>query len=126
MSINEHDFVNRIRQRRDELGLSQKDLANALGLDQGKISLIEKGARKIDVVKELPALAKILQKPISWFFDGSEAPRGQSAAEVVLKEYFPNIEFSDFEVKRLEGFLEPMVKIYMNQDPDLSKKASNQ
>jgi len=62
------DFGERIRERREFLGLHQRTIANALNTDQGKISLIEKGLRKLDVLSDLPALARILQVTPNWFY----------------------------------------------------------
>ena len=50
----------RIRVRRTELELSQGDLANALGLSQGQISHIEKGARSVSL-ETLEAIARELR-----------------------------------------------------------------
>lgn len=126
MSIDERDFGNKIRARREELNLSQQDLAVALGLDQGKVSLIERGARKVDVVKELPPLAKVLRKPITWFFEEADVPKVQSPAEALLREYFPDICFTDFEIKKLEGFLQPVLEGYLQHHPAMDKKIQNQ
>src|SRR5690349_21397329 len=98
--MDEREFGLKIKARREELGLSQKDLANALELDQGKVSLIERGGRKIDGVNEIPVLAKVLKKPISWFYeDDQEIEKKEDALKGLLKEYLPDLEFSDFEVK---------------------------
>lgn len=56
----------RIKTRREQLGLSQKDLALALSIDQGKVSLIEKGGRKIDCIYELYALCECLKVSADW------------------------------------------------------------
>jgi transcriptional regulator with XRE-family HTH domain len=120
--MNEHEFGAKIKARREELGLSQNDIAMALRIDQGKVSLIEKGLRRVDVVKELPLLAKVLQKSVSWFFEGSEAPAEVSPAEALIREYFPDVTFTEFEIKRLERFLEPVVKVFY-ENSDMSKAA---
>lgn len=52
-------FVERLRVRRERLGLSQSDLAERVGWKQQKISLIELGARRLDVLEYI-ALAKAL------------------------------------------------------------------
>lgn len=65
--MNAYEFGQRIKARRLELRLGQKDLGNALGLDQGKISLLEKGARRVDVATELPLLCTALNWAIPEF-----------------------------------------------------------
>jgi transcriptional regulator with XRE-family HTH domain len=57
----------RIKKRREMLGLSQNDLAIELRIPQGKICQIEKGIRRVELLIELPALAKALDRPLEWF-----------------------------------------------------------
>ena len=119
-------FGNRIRERREEVGVSQKDVAAALNIDQGKVSLIEKGLRKVDVVKELPALAKVLQCPISWFYGeehlNEKELTGNDPVKSFVARYFPDIEFSEYEIRRITQFLEPVLKSYVTLDPDFKDK----
>jgi transcriptional regulator with XRE-family HTH domain len=62
----------RIRSARDRLKLSQKDLAEAIGLDSHQIvSQIEKGERDIKAW-ELAKLAGVLKVEISSLLDQSE------------------------------------------------------
>lgn len=124
--MNEREFGLRIKARREELGLSQQDLAIALGLDQGKISLIERGARKVDSIKELPKLVKALKCSLASLIQENEIQQYDSAIGKLLNEYFPDIEFSDFEVKRINQFLEPVINHYVKQDPEISKKVVNE
>lgn len=123
--MDEHQFGSKIRARREELGLSQNEIGMILGIDQGKVSLIEKGLRRIDVVKELPVLAKLLKVPVGWFFEETEAPKRQSPVEALIEQYFPDVKFSDFEMKRIGQFLEPVLESYIKTDPKLSKKIQN-
>lgn len=120
--MDEHQFGARIKVRREELGLSQNDLAMALKIDQGKVSLVEKGLRRIDVVKELPALAKVLQVSVNWFYEEVDVPKGQEPIEALIGQYFPDVEFTEFELRRIRQFLEPVVKSYVEHDPNLNKK----
>lgn len=57
----------RIKDRREELNISQSDIVSALGIDQGKVSLIEAGKRKIQF-DEVKPLAEALLVPVRWFF----------------------------------------------------------
>lgn len=44
-------LVERLRDRRETLGLSQSELARALGWPQQRISAVEAGARRLDVIE---------------------------------------------------------------------------
>lgn len=126
--MDEHQFGAKIKARREDLGISQREVANALNIDQGKVSLIEKGLRRVDVVKELPKLAKLLKVSVSWFFENTDAPKEASPVEAFVKQHFPDVEFSDFEMRRMGQFLEPvlasMLENYVKTDPKLGKKVS--
>lgn len=124
--MDEFQFGAKIKARREELGLSQNDVGMALKIDQGKVSLIEKGQRRVDVVKELPVLAKLLRVPIGWFFEETEAPKEQSPVEAFVKQHFPDVKFTEFEMKRIGQFLEPVLESYIKTDPKLSKKIGNE
>jgi transcriptional regulator with XRE-family HTH domain len=118
-----HDFCKKIKDRREALGLSQNDLALALGIDQGKVSLLEKGARRIDVVKELPILARTLNVSVGWFYDqeGDSVP-----AHALVKQFFPDVEFNEVDLKRVAKFIEPIVESYVKADPSMSEQIQKQ
>lgn len=61
-------FGERVRSRRKELSLSQKDLADATGLSQTTISDIERGRN--DGSREIVALAKVLRVQAQWLAYG--------------------------------------------------------
>jgi transcriptional regulator with XRE-family HTH domain len=124
--MDEFQFGAKIKARREELGISQNEVGMELKIDQGKVSLIEKGQRRVDVVKELPILAKLLKVPISWFFEETDAPKEESPVEALIKQYFPDVKFTDFEMKRIGQFLEPVLESYIKTDPKLSKKIGNE
>ena len=44
-------LVERLRDRRVELGLSQSDVARTLGWPQQRMSAVEAGARRLDVIE---------------------------------------------------------------------------
>jgi len=123
-----HDFGATVRKRREELGISQQDIAIALGLDQAKVSLIERGARRVDVVKELPALARVLRLPISRLCEDATTTESMpidDPMDALLKVYLPDVHFEDFEKRKLAKFLESFLKTYANtMEPHL--KASNE
>jgi phage repressor protein C with HTH and peptisase S24 domain len=67
-NCNMNTFSERVRSRRKELGLSQKDLADATGLSQTTISDIERGRN--DGSREVVALAKVLRVQAQWLAYG--------------------------------------------------------
>lgn len=65
----------RIAHRRRSLGLSQSDLGQALGLTFQQIQKYERGANRISASKLYDA-AKLLQAPVSYFFEGLDETDG--------------------------------------------------
>lgn len=61
----------RLRQRRHMVGLSQSDLATALGLTFQQMQKYERGANRISASKLYAAACK-LETPVAWFFEGLE------------------------------------------------------
>lgn len=64
----------RLRQAREELGLSQEELGRRYGASGAHISQLERGRRGIGL-KALQRLAEALGKPVAWFIaDSTAAP----------------------------------------------------
>lgn len=61
-------LAEKLRAAREETGLSQRDVAQALGVGQSLVSGLENGQRRLDVV-ELKALAVLYDKPPAWFLE---------------------------------------------------------
>ena len=61
----------RIRQAREQLGLTQEQLAQRLGKTRNTISSYETGTRILSIA-ELPDLAEALEVPVSYFFEYDE------------------------------------------------------
>ncbi|MCF7854538.1 MAG: helix-turn-helix domain-containing protein [Candidatus Pacebacteria bacterium] len=59
-------FRQRLVQAREDAGLKQADVAEALGKPQSYVSKCERGERRLDAI-ELAQLAKLYDKPISFF-----------------------------------------------------------
>jgi transcriptional regulator with XRE-family HTH domain len=59
----------RIRQARDKIGMSQEDLASAVGKDQRAVSDYENGKRRI-AATDLSTFARVLGVPVSYFYEG--------------------------------------------------------
>ena len=57
----------RIREARERAGISQEDLAVAVGKDQRAISEYENGKRKLSVT-DLPMFARTLRVPLLYFY----------------------------------------------------------
>lgn len=132
--MNEQLFGARIKARREEIGLSQREFAEALDLDQGKVSLIESGKRKVDVVTELPLIAKTLSCSIDWLFreDQPEAcnqvETPENGTERFLRYYFPTMKFNELDVKRIDKLLQAVTEGYIetvNIDPRENDSATN-
>ena len=62
----------RIKVAREEAGISQTTLGNAVGVKFQMIQKLEKGKNRISA-GHLHAAAKALGKPIEWFFTSKEA-----------------------------------------------------
>ena len=60
------EFRNRLLQARTEAGLTQSELARAIGRSQSWVSKCELGERRVDII-ELEDIAQALGKRIDWF-----------------------------------------------------------
>lgn len=85
------EFVGlRLKQRRQNLGLSQESLGRSLGLTFQQIQKYEHGVNRIGAGR-LFELAQLLGVPISYFYDGlqtsaaGEAPHGFSEEQEALE-----------------------------------------
>ena len=84
--------------RRKLLGVSQEQLADALGLTFQKVQKYERGANRVSASK-LYEIAKTLQVPVSFFFDGLADPTNDLEvddaslrAERVVQEFLTTSE----------------------------------
>lgn len=57
-----------LRQARKELGLTQVEVAEALGKPQSFVAKCESGERRIDIV-ELSEFARLYRKPLDYFVE---------------------------------------------------------
>ena len=69
----------RVRMRRMLAGVSQEKLGAALGLTFQQVQKYEKGANRISASR-LQQIAKMLDVPVSYFFEGAPTGDGPSAA----------------------------------------------
>lgn len=63
------NLVALLKEAREYMGISQEKVATYLGVPRSAVSEIEGGKRSVSAV-ELQRLAKLYQKPVSWFTDG--------------------------------------------------------
>jgi transcriptional regulator with XRE-family HTH domain len=101
----------RVRMRRKLLGVSQEQLADALGLTFQQVQKYERGANRVSASK-LYEIAKTLQVPVSFFFDGLADPMNDVEmddaslrAERVVQEFLTTSEGLEdtTQVRRLFG-----------------------
>lgn len=74
----------RVRLRRHALGVTQQQLAAALGLSFQQVQKYERGANRISASK-LFEIGRELDAPVSYFFEGLEPERGGDA-DVIFAE----------------------------------------
>jgi len=70
--IDDQAVGERLREARETLGLTQADVAGALGIPRTSVLAIEAGRRKVTGL-ELRRLARIYRRPIEWLL-GEEPP----------------------------------------------------
>ena len=59
-------FIKQLRAARLEAGLTQVEVAGALGKPQSFVSRVETGERRLDIV-EVEQFAKLYKKPLGYF-----------------------------------------------------------
>ncbi|WP_107310497.1 helix-turn-helix domain-containing protein [Burkholderia metallica] len=84
----------RLKDAREYLGLSQDDVATALGISRPAVTNIESGNRKVEAV-ELDQLAKLYGRPVNYFLSGEND-------EVEGKVAFYARTFKDLSEKDLD------------------------
>ena len=70
----------RVRMRRMMLGISQEQLANALGLSFQQVQKYEKGSNRIGASR-LEHISRFLQVPVAFFFEGASDASTAAASE---------------------------------------------
>ncbi len=98
----------RIRLRRKFLGLSQSDLAEALGLTFQQVQKYERGSNRISASK-LFQTARTLKAPVAYFFDGYAAvDQGERFEESSCEQNVSSFLLTNEGVELAESF--PRVK----------------
>ena len=99
----------KIQSIREEMQMSQEQLAKAIGCSQSALSNYEKGRRRI-YLSQLEKLCEVLQKPISYFVEDFEDEKREWAAskagDVVRMKITHDLNnLSDAEVDEVDRFL---------------------
>ncbi len=79
----------RVRQRRQELGLSQEKLGDALGLTFQQVQKYEKGTNRVGASR-LQHISRILKVPIAYFFAGTPSQpkaKGDAATLAFVSDF---------------------------------------
>jgi transcriptional regulator with XRE-family HTH domain len=71
----------RLRVAREYIGLKQEEVAKQLGIPRSALSNVEAGQRKVDAL-ELSRLAKLYQRPVTWFIGEKDTPKTKPSSEV--------------------------------------------
>ena len=91
MSENRTELGVRLKVAREYLQLNQEEVAKSLNLPRSAISLIETGARKVEVM-ELKRLAELYQQPIGHF-------TGEQSAGAMLPEHVDHLARTASQLK---------------------------
>lgn len=100
--VTQAEIGRRIRQARENLGMTQRDLSNAVGKDLTAIHAYEVGKRKVAAV-ELSIFAQALQVPVSYFYEGDIQP--DDLDHLLLREFrkLPNLEAKQFVLQMVRA-----------------------
>jgi transcriptional regulator with XRE-family HTH domain len=98
-SIDEH-VSKQLRQRRMLLGVSQQEVAKALGLSVQQIQKYETGENRLSSSK-LYQIAKSLQAPVEYFFEGIDSYDSSALAEEKIDFIFDDKSISEKEILNL-------------------------
>lgn len=99
------EMAARLKEAREYLGLSQDEVANALGLSRPAVSNIESGSRKIEAI-ELDRLAKLYGRPVNFFLSGEISDTDKAEKVGFYARTFKGLSAKDLdEVARFAEFL---------------------
>ena len=95
------ELAERLKAARDYVGLSQEDVAQALGIPRSAVSLMENGERGVEAL-ELTRLAEIYERPVEYFtgktFSASKDVEllARAAADLSPKDIEELARFAEF------------------------------
>jgi len=110
MEMNERDvqrsrIAERLRQAREYVGLSQDDVAAALGISRPAVTHIESGTRKVEAT-ELNVLANLYRKSLDFLLTGRETVTDAPEQLAFLARAIKGLSDRDLdEVARFAEFL---------------------
>lgn len=106
MNINYKDVGKRIRARRKQLGLTQKQLAELVDLSEGSVSRYESGSIKDAPTQKLNDFAKALSIEVAWIIGfKAETDKFQLAHDLIDKIQELDDETAIKTINVFNGFL---------------------
>ncbi len=96
-------LARRLTQIRKEMGLSQEEVAQALGITREYLSMLESGKRK-PTMSLLQKIAEFYARPVRWFY-GAEESEGRKILKSLLQSKIPTSLSSESHLV-LERFLQ--------------------
>ncbi|UNP30067.1 helix-turn-helix domain-containing protein [Lysobacter gummosus] len=99
------EMAERLRLAREYVGLTQEDVAGALGISRPAVTKIESGARKVEST-ELSILARLYRRTMEYLLTGKEpAPKGPEQLAFLARAIKGLSERDLDEVARFAEFL---------------------
>jgi transcriptional regulator with XRE-family HTH domain len=108
----------RLKQRRDELGLSQEKLAQQLGISFQQVQKYERGFNRVGASR-LFQIAEVMNVVTAYFFEGLETARGGVAEENEIEGESP---LSVAALLAAPGAMELLSEYAKIQSPQQRKK----
>jgi transcriptional regulator with XRE-family HTH domain len=81
---------NRVRLRRQLIGMSQEKLGELLGITFQQVQKYEKGSNRVSASR-LHMMSKVLNVPIQFFFEGLQEPAGSSGFREGQNDTAPDV-----------------------------------
>lgn len=98
-------MAQRLREAREYVGLSQQDVAHALGVSRPAITNIETGNRRVEAV-ELDKMATLYRQSVTFLLSGEDAVGAVPAQVQFLARAVKGLSQKDMEeVARFASFL---------------------
>ncbi len=118
------DFVDvhvgkRLKIKRSLLGLSQEKLAEAIGLTFQQIQKYERGMNRVSAGR-LYELSRILEVPVTYFYEGLKSTNGTSQAQYGLSDNKQE-GFKNDDVMQSKETLDLVRTYYAIKDPEMRK-----
>lgn len=104
------EMAERLRQSREYVGLSQEEVASALGISRPAVTHIESGSRKVEAT-ELSILARLYRRTLEYLLTGREpAPQGPEQLAFLARAIKGLSDRDLDEVARFAEFLKQSTK----------------